>query len=206
MTLNDPQDANASPAAEGAAAAHRSPPEPARSAAESGDGDGAEKPASVLLPSDLPPAKAPTLDALSPDDSPTQHVAWDHDEANDADAPAADEAATLAEIPAHDEDASPPPDGEVEWEPNASARVVAAELKRVEGEVRRLLENCDNKRKRKYEGTRRWLELQEDILAMRFTGPADEATLRQVQALVARRQDLFRRLSFIVGTRYRWNT
>lgn len=101
---------------------------------------------------------------------------------------------------------TPPELAPLEWEPNASARKVALELKQIEEEIRRLLENCDNKRKRRYEGTRRWLELQEDILAMRFVGPADEATLNKVQALVAKRHHLFRRLNFIVGTRHRWNT
>lgn len=92
------------------------------------------------------------------------------------------------------------------WEPNDQARQVAVELRRVEMEIRELLENCDNKRKRKYEGTRRWLELMEDLVAMRYTGPADEATLARVSALVARRMYLFNMLNFIVATRHRWNT
>ncbi len=92
------------------------------------------------------------------------------------------------------------------WEPNDQARQVAVELRRVEMEIRELLENCDNKRKRKYEGTRRWLELMEDLVAMRYTGPADEATIAKVSALVARRMYLFNMLNFIVATRHRWNT
>lgn len=96
--------------------------------------------------------------------------------------------------------------GHEPWEPNDQARHVAVELRRVEMEIRELLENCDNKRKRKYEGTRRWLELMEDLVAMRYTGPADEATLAKVSALVARRMYLFNMLNFIVATRHRWNT
>jgi len=96
--------------------------------------------------------------------------------------------------------------GHAGWEPNVSAREVAVELKRVETEIRELLERGDIKRKRRYDGTRRWMELLEDVVSMRYTGPADEATLLRVRTLVARRQDLFRRLNFIVGTRHRWNT
>ncbi|UCE58376.1 MAG: hypothetical protein JSU63_13150 [Phycisphaerales bacterium] len=87
-----------------------------------------------------------------------------------------------------------------------SAHRIAVELKRVEAEVRDLLEGRDSKRKRKLSGTRRWRELQEDIIAWRYTGRLDEPSLVRLLELIARRDYLFRRLSYIAGTRPEWNT
>ncbi|MCC7293154.1 MAG: hypothetical protein IT449_13930 [Phycisphaerales bacterium] len=129
------------------------------------------------------------------------------DEAKVSDDPAPGTAAETVDLDAAPQDAVPAGAAGYEpWEPNDQARHVAVELRRVEMEIRGLLENCDNKRKRRYEGTRRWLELMEDLVAMRYTGPADEATLAKVSALVARRMYLFNMLNFIVATRHRWNT
>ena len=87
-----------------------------------------------------------------------------------------------------------------------SAHRIAVELKRVEAEVRDLLEGRDSKRKRKLSGTRRWHELQEDVISWRYTGRFDEQSLRRLQELIAKRDYLFRRLSYIAGTRPEWNT
>ncbi len=103
---------------------------------------------------------------------------------------------------------------EVPAEPLADARLghevvahrIAVQLKRVEVEVRKLLEGRDSKRKRKLSGTRRWHELEEDIIAWRYSGRFDEALLIKLTALVARRHYLFRSLRFATGTRPRWNT
>ena len=83
---------------------------------------------------------------------------------------------------------------------------IVVELNRVESEVRRLLDGRDTKRKRKLSGTRRWLELEEDIIGWRHSGKMDDSMIQQVQQLVARRHYLFRRLSFVAGTRPTWNT
>jgi hypothetical protein len=92
------------------------------------------------------------------------------------------------------------------WDRELSPHKVVVELKRVETEVRRLLEGRDGKRKRKLSGSRRWRELEEDILAWRHSGRVDEATLTRLHELVARRDYLFRRLRFLAGTRPTWNT
>jgi len=88
-----------------------------------------------------------------------------------------------------------------DWECEPSAHKVVVELKRVENEVRTLLENGDTRRKRKFGGTQRWHELEEDIIAWRYGGRFNEDALRRLQELVARRHFLFRRLSFRAGTR-----
>ncbi|MDO8631951.1 MAG: hypothetical protein Q7R41_15810 [Phycisphaerales bacterium] len=93
-----------------------------------------------------------------------------------------------------------------DWEHEFSAHRIAAELSRIEIEVRRLIEDCDPKRKRRFTGTRRWHELEEDLLSLRFTGRVDEDTLRRVFELIARRHFLFGQLRFVASTRPTWNT
>ena len=93
-----------------------------------------------------------------------------------------------------------------EWDKEVSAHRVVIELKRVETEIRELLQDRDSKRKRKLTGTRRWLELEEDIVSWRFASRFDEETLARVRQLVARRHHLFKRLRFLAGTRSTWNT
>ncbi|MGD2108028.1 MAG: hypothetical protein PVI86_01425 [Phycisphaerae bacterium] len=95
---------------------------------------------------------------------------------------------------------------EPDWANELSPQRIAVELKRIESEIRRLLENRDPRRKRKLGGTRRWLELEEDIIAWRHTGRFDEKTLTRLGELVARRHFLFRRLRFLTGTRPVWNS
>ena len=87
------------------------------------------------------------------------------------------------------------------WSHERSAHRIAIELKHVEAEVRRLLENNDSRRKRRLAGTRRWLELEEDIIAWRFSGRPDEDTLAQVSALIAKRHYLFKQLEFLTTDR-----
>ncbi len=96
--------------------------------------------------------------------------------------------------------------GEVDWASETSAQRVYLELKKVEDEVRLILEPKDPVRKRKLGGTRRWRDLEEDLLNWRFTDRFDEATLARVQALAARRHQLFQRLRFLAGTRPTWNS
>ncbi|RME41493.1 MAG: hypothetical protein D6788_01105 [Planctomycetota bacterium] len=86
------------------------------------------------------------------------------------------------------------------------AHHVAVELKRIEKEVRRLLDGRDTRRKRKLAGSYRWTELEDDIIAWKYAGRFDEETLRRLHELVCRRNDLFRRLRFLAGTRPIWNS
>ena len=93
-----------------------------------------------------------------------------------------------------------------DWENELSAHRVAVELRRIESDVRAILEERDPKRKRKLSGTSRWQELEDDIISWRFSGRFDEDTLRRVQELIGRRHYLFHRLRFLASTRPAWNT
>ncbi len=92
------------------------------------------------------------------------------------------------------------------WSNERSAHRIAIELKHVETEVRRILENCDSRRKRRLAGTRRWLELEEDIISWRFSGRPDEDTLARLSALVAKRHHLFTQLEFLTTVRPGWRS
>ena len=87
-----------------------------------------------------------------------------------------------------------------------SSHRIGVELKRIESRVRELLESRDPKRKRKLSGTARWQELEEDLLALRFSGRVDEGVLAEVRQLITRRHYLFSQLRFMAGTRPTWNT
>lgn len=93
-----------------------------------------------------------------------------------------------------------------DWENELSAHRVAVELRRIESDVRTLIEERDPKRKRKLSGTHRWHELEDDIISWRFGGRLDEDTLRRLQELISRRHYLFHRLRFLASTRPTWNT
>jgi len=96
--------------------------------------------------------------------------------------------------------------GETDWSNEMSAKKIGGELRRIEEEIKRILEGRDPRRKRKFSGTRRWLELEEDILSWRYTDRFDEPALARLRCLVARRHHLFRRIRFLAGTRPTWNT
>ena len=87
------------------------------------------------------------------------------------------------------------------WGAEQSAHRIAVELKRIESEVRRLLEDRDTRRKRRLAGTRRWHELEEDIIAWQFKGRFDEQTLHRLRELIAKRHYLFNRLGFVATAR-----
>ena len=87
-------------------------------------------------------------------------------------------------------------------------RVKARGNESVEQMLRRLKKICekeglnrDIKRKRKLSGTRRWLDLEEDVIAWRYAGRFDEDTLRRLQELIYRRHYLFRRLRYLTAAR-----
>lgn len=105
-----------------------------------------------------------------------------------------------------DDGESDSPETVTDWDRTTSAHRIAVELKRIETDVRGLLEHRDPRRKRRLTGTRRWLELQEDIVTWYGADRFDVDTLRELQRLVTRRHHLFRRLSYISSTRSGWNT
>ncbi len=92
------------------------------------------------------------------------------------------------------------------WDAYGSAHHIGIELKHLEDEVRALLDPIDQRRKRKFNGTRRWHELEDDLRAIRFSGRLPEETIVKVLQLVAKRHTLYRRLSFLSSTRPTWNT
>ncbi|MBU0719590.1 MAG: hypothetical protein KJ749_15205 [Planctomycetes bacterium] len=93
-----------------------------------------------------------------------------------------------------------------DWGCENSAHSIAVELKRIEIEVRELLEGRDVRRKRKLSGSRRWRELEDDIITWRYSGRFDEDTLARLRCMIARRDHLFTRLRFLAGTRPVWNS
>jgi len=97
-------------------------------------------------------------------------------------------------------------DAHGDWERELSAHQVVVELKRIETEVRRYLEGVDDKRKRKLSGSRRWRELQEDLISWQHTSRIDADAVPRLMELIARRDYLFRRLNFLSRTRPGWNS
>lgn len=87
-----------------------------------------------------------------------------------------------------------------------SVRRIAVELKHVEQQVREILDVLDTRRKRRLTGTRRWLDLQEDMVNWRYGNKFDTATLDRLQQLVAQRHYMYQRLRFLSGTRPTWNS
>ncbi|MEK6676936.1 MAG: hypothetical protein AABZ47_14945 [Planctomycetota bacterium] len=87
-----------------------------------------------------------------------------------------------------------------------SAGTIMGELQRIEDEVRQLLERMDPRRKRRFGGTRRWYELEEDLIQWQFGDRFDESTLQRIRQLIAQRHYLYRQISFLAGTRPTWNT
>ncbi len=104
----------------------------------------------------------------------------------------------------HDDPDHPRPS--IDWATEVSPARIGSELRRIEAEVRQILDAHDLKRKRKMAGTRRWHELEEDIIAWRFSPRIDDALLVRLRDLVARRHHVFQRLRFIASTRPTWNS
>lgn len=95
---------------------------------------------------------------------------------------------------------------DIDWESELSAHKVVVALKRIETEVRSLLDGVDGKRKRKLSGSRRWRELEEDLIGWQHTSRINQSTHKRLVELVARRDYLFRRLVFLSRTRQVWNS
>jgi hypothetical protein len=100
----------------------------------------------------------------------------------------------------------PREEAEADWDNEMSVKRISIELSRIEKQVRDLLGDQDPKRKRKLAGTRRWLELEDDIRDLLHSGRINNEVIRQLHQLVIRRHRLFRRLHFLTGTRPTWNT
>jgi hypothetical protein len=130
--------------------------------------------------------------AAAPAAEGVARVEAEHDDASDAGAMPSDEESKALEA------ATPELPN---WDRELSAHRIVVELKRIEADVRGLLENRDTKRKRKLSGTRRWLDLEEDVIAWRYAGRFDEDTLRRLQELIHRRHYLFRRLRYLTAAR-----
>lgn len=96
--------------------------------------------------------------------------------------------------------------GDRDWSNELSSHKVIVELKKIETDVREILGERDPKRKRKLAGTRRWQELEDDILSWRYTDRFDETNLARLNELITRRHYLFGRLRFLAATRPTWNT
>ncbi|MHC5108454.1 MAG: hypothetical protein ACYTHJ_01080 [Planctomycetota bacterium] len=94
----------------------------------------------------------------------------------------------------------------LDWEHETSVRHIAVELKHIEKEVREILDSLDTRRKRRLTGSRRWLDLEEDMINWQFGGKFDNRTLARLRELITRRNHLFTRLKFLAGTRPTWNT
>lgn len=131
------------------------------------------------------------------EDAATPPSAGDHDDVGDVES-------LPGETVAGPENVATPPKGDIDRE--TSARRVIVELRRIEVEVRALLEDRDTKRKRKLGGTHRWLELEEDLINWRFTDRFDKATLDRLHELIVRRNYLFRHLRYLAATRPVWNS
>jgi hypothetical protein len=100
----------------------------------------------------------------------------------------------------------PREEAEADWDNEMSVKRISIELGRIEKQVRALLGDQDPKRKRKLAGTRRWLELEDDIRDLLHSGRLDNHVIRELHLLVIQRHRLFRRLNFLTGTRPTWNT
>jgi hypothetical protein len=100
----------------------------------------------------------------------------------------------------------PHQEAEADWDNEMSVKRISIELGRIEKQVRALLGDQDPKRKRKLAGTRRWLELEDDIRDLLHSGRLDNHVIRELHMLVIQRHRLFRRLHFLTGTRPTWNT
>ena len=92
------------------------------------------------------------------------------------------------------------------WDVEPEIQHISSELRAIEAEVRSLFEGRDPKRKRKFAGTRRWLELEEDVIALKYSGRFSEESLVTVQRLAVRRHYLYGRLRFLCSTRPTWNS
>jgi hypothetical protein len=174
------------------------------------DGYEVDEPPAADIVEDDPEFLAPTSRALEVDTDDPQD--GEDDSAGPSPTAAArasaDDTTDAGSVMEESDSAEPAtaPAKEPDWANELSAQRIAVELKRIETEIRRLLEDRDTKRKRKLGGTRRWLDLEEDLIAWRHSGRFEEATLIRLSELITQRHYLFKRLKFVTRTRPVWNT
>lgn len=113
---------------------------------------------------------------------------------------------TIADEPESTSTAPAPVEAPADLGRETSAHRVGIELKRIETEIRTILEGRDTRRKRRLTGTRYWQELEEDIRSWRHTMRFDPPTLDRLDRLITRRHHLFGHLRYIVSTRPVWNS
>lgn len=119
---------------------------------------------------------------------------------------AVDDTDTIADEPESTSTAPAPVEAPADLGRETSAHRVGIELKRIETEIRTILEERDTRRKRRLTGTRYWQELEEDIRSWRHTMRFDPPTLDRLDRLITRRHHLFGHLRYIVSTRPVWNS
>ena len=152
-----------------------------------------------------PTARSLAADAVQDETDESSPDAPSAAAASTAEADDTSDTGTLAQEPGLAGEATPKPI-QTDWTNELSAQRIAVELKHIEAEIRGLLEDRDPKRKRKLGGTRRWLELEEDLIGWRHSGRFEEPMPARLGELIARRHYLFKRLRFVTGTRPIWNT
>lgn len=171
------------------------------------DAYASESPAVEEVGEDDPDLLSPESRSLNVGDAPDDGADPSASATEPVASPAAttDDTSDTAAIVDDDKDASgTTAENLSDWPSHKSAQRIAIELKHVESEVRKLLKDRDTRRKRRLAGTRRWNELEEDIISWRFRGRFDESTLARLQELIAKRHYLFTRLQFVVGVRPDW--
>ncbi|MBI1825371.1 MAG: hypothetical protein HY287_17275 [Planctomycetes bacterium] len=93
-----------------------------------------------------------------------------------------------------------------DWENELSPQRLAVELRRIETDVRAIIDPRDSVRKRKLTGTHRWHELEEDIISWQYSGRFEQSQLQRVRELIVQRNHLFDHLRFLASTRPTWNS
>ena len=163
-------------------------------------------PEDQIVTEDAPVADAPSASSFNNDSEPQQEEEKVLNDSSPSKSSYRNDLGDTDTIP-DEVDATPTQDRSLrDWSNDTSTGAIAGELNRVETEVRELLSARDTRRKRKLAGTRRWLELEEDLLSWRFSAAVDEETIHRLQRLIARRHFLFTRLRFLASTRPTWNS
>ena len=169
--------------------------------------DEASAPSETALPNAALSSTALSKTALPTSATQTERTSLtdEHDVSGAVSGDGSSDAAGISEELPDEPDSERQPTA-LRWDYRRGAHQAAVELKRIEAEVRQLLDNCDTKRKRKLGGTHRWQELEDDVMGWRYKGRIDEGTLDRLHELIAKRHHLFRQLRFLSGTRATWNS
>lgn len=157
-------------------------------------------------PSLLEPATRALIDGPDQPDGENQPAATRPDPAATFEDAAVSDADKVSDEPQSSTAAPAPIEARADLKRETSAHRIAVELKRIETEIRAILEDRDTRRKRRLAGTRGWQELEEDIRSWRCTRRFDAPTLDRLDRLITRRHHLFSHLRYVASTRPVWNT